>query len=58
MIKMVSKNVYKYSYDELQEKYKDNELFHDLEDAQLAIFGIMELLRMGKHELIDNSEVL
>ena len=47
--------IYKYTYEELQEKYKDNELFWDLEDAQLAIFGVMELLRMGKHKLIEND---
>lgn len=41
----------KYTYEEIQEKYKDNELFHNLEDAQMAICNIMDLLLMGDYEL-------
>ncbi len=45
------KDPYKYSYEQLQEKYKDCEWFDDLQDAQLAIHQLVELLRLGMYEI-------
>ena len=49
---------YKYSFEQLQEKYKDVEFFDILLDAQLAIQNLVELLRLGYFEIkeIKNEE--
>ncbi len=50
------KDPYKYSYKELQEKYEDNDIWKDIEDAQLAIYHIVEGLRLGDWEIIKKDE--
>ncbi len=47
----MSEDPYKYSYEELQEIYSGDEFFDALQDAQLAIYNCMEMLRLGAYEI-------
>ena len=47
---------YKYSYEELQEKYKDNEFWDNLNDAMLMIDHMIELLRLGDIEIVEKKK--
>ena len=52
----MSKNPYKYSYEELQEKYKGKEFWDILEDLNLMVNSLIELLMLGNFEIKERSE--
>jgi len=43
-------------YENLQKKYKGNDLFEALEDVQLAISGVMEALERGEYEIVKKKK--